>query len=99
MNNFFCKCAIFALLKEMYIAMMAEPFKFCKYCQFWKSPDADRRGESMGLCDNVMVASQVHMEKRESYTIVEKVIFTEGNFGCIYWRDGNLRRTPISRVL
>jgi hypothetical protein len=74
---------------------MAEPLKFCKYCESWKSPDAARRGESIGLCDNIMVALKVQVEVNDKSNSKNKGVFTRGNFGCIYWREGNLRRTPI----
>lgn len=57
---------------------------FCKDCQFWQ--EAFKRGSlRFGTCDHPLVPDKVLMDKDDESDADEKVIHTDGYFGCVYF--------------
>lgn len=61
-------------------------FKFCYTCINWEKVDNDAN-DSFGICHDVIVGMKVSVEKEDSTE--EGELWTNGYFGCIYWREND----------
>lgn len=62
------------------------PGKFCCNCTNWENVKGSK--DSQGICHDVMVASNVTIEHEKTFT-QDGQLWTNGYFGCIYWREND----------